>query len=294
MLQYVTTPLFDSPAQTLVNTVNTVGVMGKGIAAEFKRRYPEMFTRYKRFCETGQLDIGKLYLYRTPNKWVLNFPTKKHWRNPSKLEYIELGLEKFVDTYSQMGITSVSFPQLGCGNGGLDWNVVRPVMERYLQQMPIPVYVHVTERRRNFVPEHLDRKELLRFRQDIGFMQFWNDLREAAQADAPAVSSYYEEGGLQPLVFRSGGRTLSIPGEDFEDFWNSLRLRGAIASDAFPGVLKQESDEVIKLLRRLHYIQLIEFASTDSSGRKQYRKGVRFSPPAAIAAPALIDLETMS
>lgn len=78
MLTYVTTNLFDSPAQTLVNAVNTVGVMGKGIAAEFKRRYPEMFERYKALCDREWIAIGRLHLYRTPGKWVLNFPTKRH------------------------------------------------------------------------------------------------------------------------------------------------------------------------------------------------------------------------
>ena len=110
MLEYLSTSLFDSPAQTLVNTVNTVGVMGKGIAAEFKRQYPDMFIRYREFCQNGQLSIGKLYLYRTPNKWILNFPTKEHWRRPSRIEYIEAGLEKFVGTYTKLGITSISFP----------------------------------------------------------------------------------------------------------------------------------------------------------------------------------------
>src|SRR6478752_4450239 len=144
MLRYVTMNLFDSPAQTLVNAVNTVGIMGKGIAADFKKRYPDMFRNYRRYCDSKALDIGKLYLYKSPNKWVLNLPTKKHWRNPSKVEYVEAGLKKFVDTYAESGITSISFPQLGTGNGGLDWtDVVRPLMERYLSTVTIPVYIHV-------------------------------------------------------------------------------------------------------------------------------------------------------
>jgi O-acetyl-ADP-ribose deacetylase (regulator of RNase III) len=139
----VTANIFESPAQTLVNTVNTVGVMGKGIAADFKRRYPEMFQIYKTFCAKKQFRVGQLYVYRTANKWVLNFPTKQHWRNPSKIEWIEACLKKFVETYTAQGITSISFPQLGCGNGGLSWDEVRPLMERYLEDLPIPVYVHV-------------------------------------------------------------------------------------------------------------------------------------------------------
>ena len=96
MITYVRGNIFEAPAQTLVNTVNTVGVMGKGIALTFKSIYPEMFRQYVELCDAGELDIGRLFLYRTSNKLILNFPTKKHWRNPSKLEYIEAGLQTFV------------------------------------------------------------------------------------------------------------------------------------------------------------------------------------------------------
>lgn len=96
MIRYVEQNIFESPAQVIVNTVNTVGVMGKGIAKDFKKYYPEMFKEYQRYCEIGALEVGKLWLYKTPNKWVLNFPTKKHWRNPSRLEYIESGLKNLL------------------------------------------------------------------------------------------------------------------------------------------------------------------------------------------------------
>ncbi|GAX07121.1 macro domain protein [Secundilactobacillus pentosiphilus] len=144
MLIYVQTSLFDSSAQVLVNTVNTVGAMGKGIALQFKKLYPDMFKEYRHFCETGDLTVGKLWLYKTPTKWILNFPTKKNWRNKSKIEYIEAGLKKFVETYQERGIESISFPQLGTGNGGLDWeNEVKPLMEKYLRPLPIKVYIHL-------------------------------------------------------------------------------------------------------------------------------------------------------
>ncbi len=145
----VTMNIFDSPAQTLVNTVNTVGIiLGKGIAAEYKKRYPEMFHRYAEFCANGMLTTGMLYLYRSPNKWVLNFPTKRHWRNPSKVEYIEEGLKKFVATWAEYGITSISFPQLGTGNGGLDWEkAVQPLMERHLKDLPLSIFIHVAKTR---------------------------------------------------------------------------------------------------------------------------------------------------
>ena len=157
MLSYLKGDLLSSPAQVLVNTVNTVGVMGKGIALQFKNKYPEMFKAYQKVCEKNLLDVGMLYLWKSSEKWILMFPTKKHWRNPSKIEYIESGLKKFTDNYGQLGIDSIAFPKLGCGNGGLNWEDVRPIMEKYLKPLPITVYIYVDHY--NFeTPEHNDHE----------------------------------------------------------------------------------------------------------------------------------------
>ncbi len=142
MLIYRRTSIFESPAQTLVNTVNCVGVMGKGLAHAFKEREPGMFRAYKRICDQNALEPGKLWLWRGKGSWVLNFPTKIHWRNPSRIEWIEQGFSKFVSAYADQGITEISFPQLGCGNGNLEWTEVRPLMEHYLAKIAIPVYIH--------------------------------------------------------------------------------------------------------------------------------------------------------
>lgn len=136
--------LFESSCQTLVNTVNCVGVMGKGIAKEFKKRYPLMFARYHNICSRGLLKIGTLYLWKGNDKWVLNFPTKKHWKNSSQIEWIELGLKKFLLSYKEKGIKSIAFPMLGCNNGGLDKNDVLPLMREYLDKcddLDIEIYI---------------------------------------------------------------------------------------------------------------------------------------------------------
>lgn len=142
MLMYRRTSLLESSAQTLVNTINCVGVMGKGLAQAFKEREPAMFAAYKRICDDRKLEPGKLWLWRGSDQWVLNFPTKVHWRNPSKIEWVEAGLAKFAAAYEEQGISEISFPRLGCGNGNLDWNDVKPVMEHYLGSLPIKIYVH--------------------------------------------------------------------------------------------------------------------------------------------------------
>lgn len=155
MITFRRTSLLESPAQTLVNTVNCVGVMGKGLAKAFRDREPEMFDRYKAVCTQGLLEPGKLWLWRGAKSWVLNFPTKIHWRNPSKMEWIEAGLEKFVSAYKDQEIREVSFPRLGCGNGGLEWDDVRPMMEQFLSKVDIPVYIHDYEKNIG-IPEHLE------------------------------------------------------------------------------------------------------------------------------------------
>ena len=113
--------LFESRAKALVNTVNCGGVMGKGIAQEFKKRLPAMFEDYRERCARKQVRLGEPYLYRDASGLVIvNFPTKDHWRSPSRLADIERGLDHFKAQAASWGLTSVAFPPLGCGNGGLD------------------------------------------------------------------------------------------------------------------------------------------------------------------------------
>jgi len=135
--------IFASTAQTLVNPVNLVGVMGKGLALEFKEKYPPMFDQYKRLCDQKKFKIGMLHLWKGHPKWVLNFPTKLDWRDLSGPEIVEAGLFKFVNTFKEKGINSAAFPRLGCGEGGLDWeDVVKPMMEEYLGKLPVHIEIY--------------------------------------------------------------------------------------------------------------------------------------------------------
>lgn len=135
--------IFESKATTLVNTVNCVGVMGKGIALDFKKRFPNMYEEYVMLCENGSVRPGKPYVYQDMyGPSILNFPTKDHWRSPSKLSYIISGLSWFRDHFQEYGITSIAFPPLGCGNGGLTWDVVGPVMYDNLKDLPIDIEIY--------------------------------------------------------------------------------------------------------------------------------------------------------
>jgi O-acetyl-ADP-ribose deacetylase (regulator of RNase III) len=135
MLRFMSGDLFESKAETLVNTVNCVGIMGKGVALAFKQRYPEMYEKYRLQCDRDEIQLGILTLYTDTKPWIINFPTKHHWRSHSRLKSIEAGLEYLVQHYREWGITSLAMPALGCGHGGLDWRDVRPLIERYLGQL---------------------------------------------------------------------------------------------------------------------------------------------------------------
>lgn len=143
MITVVKGDLFKSKAQTLVNTVNCVGVMGKGVALGFKKRFPDMFTDYVKRCEAGEVTLGHPYLYRRlVPPWVLNFPTKDHWRSVARLSDIVAGLDFLADNYREWGIESLAVPPLGCGEGQLDWRVVGPTLYRRLAALDVDVELY--------------------------------------------------------------------------------------------------------------------------------------------------------
>lgn len=117
--------------------------MGKGIALEFKRRFPAMFASYQKRCSDHAVRLGEPYLWEDDTSVILNFPTKDHWKGDSKLEYIEAGLKWLAASYQELGIHSIAMPPLGCGNGGLNWLDARPLMEQYLAPLPdLEVFVY--------------------------------------------------------------------------------------------------------------------------------------------------------
>lgn len=132
--------LLEAPVDALVNTVNTVGVMGKGIALQFARAFPDNLAAYEEACEKREVQPGRMFIHEnlalTGPKFIINFPTKRHWRQPSRLEDIESGLKALVGDIFRLNIRSVAIPPLGCGNGGLSWNVVRPRIEAAFKSIP--------------------------------------------------------------------------------------------------------------------------------------------------------------
>ena len=132
-----------SAMHTLTITVNTVGVMGKGLAAQTKRQFPDVFAVYQDVCRKELLTMGIPYLYKREGpKWFLLFPTKLHWKNNSKIDGIEEGLRWLSANYKVLGIQSMALPALGCGLGGLAWSDVGPIMYKYLIKLEIPIEVY--------------------------------------------------------------------------------------------------------------------------------------------------------
>lgn len=135
--------LFASHAQVYTNAVNCAGIMGKGIAHAFKRRYPAMLEDYAERCREGRVRIGEPYLYADASGIrILNFPTKRHWRSPSRLEDIAAGLDYLAAHLGEWDVPSLALPPLGCGNGGLDWEDVGPLIYRTLAHLPVEIEVY--------------------------------------------------------------------------------------------------------------------------------------------------------
>jgi O-acetyl-ADP-ribose deacetylase (regulator of RNase III) len=145
VIKFISGNLFKSHAEALVNTVNTVGVMGKGIALQFKERFPENFIEYKKACKSGELKTGKMFVTEVSRlegpRWVINFPTKKHWKLGSSYSYIEEGLEDLIKVIEDKKISSIAIPPLGAGHGGLEWEKVKTLIIEKLSKLNIEIEI---------------------------------------------------------------------------------------------------------------------------------------------------------
>lgn len=147
MIRFITGNILESEAQALINTVNTVGVMGKGIALQFKKAFHNNFKSYAEACKRNEVEIGKMYVTKDTNlnsgeKIIINFPTKKDWRKPSEYDFIEKGLDDLLNVIDRENITSIAIPPLGAGNGGLDWGKVKRMIEQKLDKLDIDIIVY--------------------------------------------------------------------------------------------------------------------------------------------------------
>ena len=142
MIKYIKGNIFYSKDEAIINPVNLMGVMGKGLALKFKKFYFNNFRLYKDACIKKEIDIGKSFVCKEKNKYIINFPTKVHWSNPSKYEYIEKGLDDLKNIILKYNIKSISIPPLGCGLGGLDFDKVKKIIEKKLSKTEININVY--------------------------------------------------------------------------------------------------------------------------------------------------------
>lgn len=259
MIEYIEGDILDSPAQVIVNTVNTVGVMGKGLALSFKKRYPDMFESYKKVCEKHQLTIGKLMLYKEADHWILLFPTKENWRNPSKLEYIEKGLMKFVSTYAEKHITSIAFPKLGCGNGELDWNLVRPLMERYLKPLPIDVYIYLGINNDD-IPEHREQQKTMKWLKENAKDMSFDGIIDDLTMLSPLVPYSFDYNGIKyffsydnGIIIENDNIKIQVAENDFFAIWDEVRNQSVFRIPE-----NNEIELVYALLFSLGYLSAIK------------------------------------
>ena len=154
MITFETGDILSSSAQCLVNTVNCEGFMGKGIAYQFKERFPENNKNYVAACKTGKFSVGDILFFSEKGKIIANFPTKDKWREKSQYSYIENGLANLVKGVIEKQISSIAIPPLGCGNGGLDWNTVKVMITDRFQDIPVAVVVY--EPSKSFTPKSIE------------------------------------------------------------------------------------------------------------------------------------------
>ena len=189
--------ILEASTEALVNTVNTVGVMGKGIALQFKRAFPGNFAAYHAACQRGELQPGRLFIYDRstllPPRFIVNFPTKRHWRQPSRIQDIETGLQALAQEIRARRIRSIAIPPLGCGHGGLQWNEVRPRIEAALAELEdvdiqlyepagTPAARSMVERRERprMTPARAILIELLAFYGELGFSRTLLEVQKLA------------------------------------------------------------------------------------------------------------------
>ncbi|TSA30572.1 MAG: phosphatase [Bacteroidetes bacterium] len=164
MIHYETGNLLDSEAQALVNTVNTVGIMGKGIALQFREAFPENYKLYKKAVKSNEIKIGHVFVTQQSTihgiRYIINFPTKTHWKGLSRIEYIKEGLQDLKNVVSSLSIRSIALPPLGCGNGGLDWSLVKREIETSLSDINAEIYIYSPNERIQEILEKEKRREV--------------------------------------------------------------------------------------------------------------------------------------
>lgn len=299
MIIYVYGELLYSPARTLVNPVNTVGTMGSGLAADFKRIYPEMLEVYRDLCQTDHFEVGRLLLYHTPHKWILNFPVRRHYRAAARADIIEQGLRRFATIHADTDISSISFPALG--EDELDWDQeIRPMMEAYLGPLPVQVYIHRTPDQSE--PRNLRsiRAWLLGQPQPRDYAHFWDRLSDMLQKQSNfqrldngqrfRATAAVQRGRGSLKINPASAPSIFIPETQLQDLWQLIRRCGYVLPRHFPGGLDAHAPWLVSVLGQVPDLQAVKLALPGDDPAW----GLHYIPPLSRRSGQRIDLQPAS
>lgn len=268
MIKYITGNLLESEADCLINTVNCEGYMGKGIAYQFKLRFPENNKDYVKACNNGTLTIGELHFYKEDGKMIINFPTKDKWRNKSEMDYIEKGLNQLVELLPKLNINSIAIPPLGCGNGGLKWDEVKTLILEKLGDSKEKYDLYIYEPSKNYVATskvapQLSLSALVLMSIKIGLNKF-NTLR--LQKTAYFMNIFLQENYFKFQKHKYGPYDNSIAIiskniKEFQNYYNTKNTKDAYEI-AYNIIISNKSDLKLKTLepalkKAIEYVNLI-------------------------------------
>lgn len=289
MLIRVECDLFLSPATVLLNPVNTAGVMGSGISAEFKRFFPSVFEQYRALCDAGKLTLGRVWLAQAGAKRILHLPVKAHWRSAAKRTDLEAAIQLLVSRWADWGIGSLAVPQFE--ETGLAWEAdVRPILESALAALPIPVYLHTYDRKQDSGRSLRQIDTLLNkptARAD--FSQFWRDLGRAVRkadatfhtADGRAFKAQFDLTGRRKAlnIIPDAGDTIYLTDTMLSELWTALQTAGLLMAWQFPGAIEAYSAYLIPLLNACDDVLAVKTGITGESGTLNAL--LHIPPPAA-------------
>lgn len=297
MLIKVECDLFLSPATVLVNPVNTAGVMGSGISAEFKRFFPTVFDQYRALCDAGKLTLGRVWLAQAGAKRILHLPVKAHWRSAAKRSDVEAAVQLLVSRWAEWGIGSLAVPQFE--ETDLRWEEdIRPILESALASLPIPVYLHTYDRKQDAARSLRQVDTLLNKPTQRGdFTQFWRELgRVIRKADGKFTSTDGKPfiAQIEPNARRrlltltpQDGDTIILSDSTLADLWTAIQCAGLLMAWQFPGAVEAYTNYLIPLLAGLDDIQAVK---TGIIGEAGTLNALLFVPPPAVHAPKTLTL----
>lgn len=263
MLITVGCDVFLSPARVLVNPVNTVGVMGSGVSGEFKRFFPATFASYKRRCDAGKLEIGGLWLRRDGMRDVLHLPIKSHWRSATKLEDVEICLQRLAGSIPRWALRSLALPAFAESELDFDAQIL-PLIDFYLSPLMATIYLH---RPTEDSPRRSIRTVQTLLSQPSGqvpFEKFWRDMQRGIKRDqGRVVLPDKGQARVEIVTGRTGGRVILTPETGAEttltqsqlgDLWSGLVTSGLLVSSQFPSMLVEIAPMLIGLLSSVDYV----------------------------------------